>query len=157
MGALRFPGFGERLEQAMRAAGYVNDDGKIDVPGFIEQFGFDPRNFYPWLRGKRTPELPTLTRLAAILGVPRSWLLLGDGPEPAGLKPARRRRAPAPIAGGSGAPASAPVDPGPLAMGPEAPRASDKRHSLSRVLRFLQHLHRGWGVGTPATPLAYGH
>lgn len=103
MGALRFPQFGERLGAAMRAAGYVNAAGEPDVPMFISRFGFDPRSFYPWLRGKRTPELDTLTRLAEILGVSRAWLLLGDGPGPEGYRSARRRRSPAPIAGGSGA------------------------------------------------------
>ena len=82
MGALRFPRFGERLTLALIAAGYVKPSGKLDVPAFIEKYGYDPRGFYPWVRGIRTPELDTLTRLAEQLNVTRAWLLLGDGEGP---------------------------------------------------------------------------
>ena len=103
MGALRFPGFGERLRVALIAAGYVRPSGKPDVPAFIAQHGYDPRGFYPWLRGVRTPELDTLTRLAEALNVSRAWLLLGDGagpqpPRPRGRKPVSVE--PHPIGGG---------------------------------------------------------
>ena len=104
MGALRFPGFGERLSAALVAAGYVRASGKLDVPAFLDKYGFDSRSFYPWVRGLRVPELDSLTRLADILGVTRAWLLLGDGeaprlpsrgaPKKHGTLPAGKRRPP---------------------------------------------------------------
>lgn len=96
MGSLRFPGFSDRLKQAMVAAGYATKKGKPDVPAFLRVCPFDPRMFYPWLRG-RVPELDTLTRIAEELHVSRAWLLLGDGEGPAPAKPRRVRT----ISGGS--------------------------------------------------------
>jgi hypothetical protein len=111
MGALRFPGFSDRLGMAMMAAGYVTAAGRPDVPAFLRVCPFDPRVFYAWLRG-RVPELDTLTRLAAALGVSRAWLLLGDGAGPALVPrrtPRERRRGAAIIAGGSANTATPPV------------------------------------------------
>lgn len=155
-----FQGVGPRIRERLLALNYVRPDGQPDVRNFCLDHRYERTLFYDWLMDRRTPTKER-DKLCRDLGVDAAWLLLGVHvmpPTPEVPPPPRRGRGrPQPIAGGSGATASAPADPGPLAMGPEAPRASDKRHSLSRFLRFLQHFHRGWGVGTPATPLAYGH
>lgn len=148
--------FAERLGASLRACGYWNAQRQgLEIGRFCVENGYLPSYVYRWLRGE-VPRAEALLLLARHLKADPAWLV-GLDPTPAGDQPARGRRRPLPIAGGSGAIASAPADPGPLAVGPDAPRASDKSHSLSRFLRFLQHWHRGWGVGTPATPLAYGH
>lgn len=109
MGALRFPGFGARLSLALATAGYVKPSGKLDVPAFIEKYGYDSRGFYPWVRGIRTPELDTLTRLAEQLHVTRAWLLLGDGEGPS-----LPRRKPSPMGSGATGTPRRPPKPGSL-------------------------------------------
>lgn len=132
MGALRFPGFSERLKQAMIAAGYVTERGTPDVPAFLRVCPYDPRMFYPWLAG-RVPELETLTRLAETLRVSRAWLLLGDGdgPTPAPRRNTKRRsRMASAIAGGS--------------ANDDAPPVANAAHILPLIRRALRRVVNGW-------------
>lgn len=137
MGALRFPGLGERLREAMLAAGYERPDGEVDVGAFIARYpSFTRQHIYPWLNSGRTPELRVLTRLAEILNVSRAWLLLGDGEGPARRAPRQARMAKA-IAGGSANADTPPVD--------DAARATGGNAAYRTIARRVIQ----WVVGQP--------
>lgn len=89
---MRYPhydGIGERLEQALIAAGYVRKDGRPDKGRFVRTVKFDGRYFYAYLKG-RTPTGEWLEKLCADLKITRSWLLHGEGVGPAVRRAARR-------------------------------------------------------------------
>lgn len=91
---MRFPNYpatGQRLRELMIARGFVKDDGEPDAARFIREKQYDPRNFYPWLKG-RTPAGLNLERLIADLATTRSWLLFGEGARDADRRPLPHRR-----------------------------------------------------------------
>lgn len=144
MGALKYPGVGARLREAMLAAGYERPDGEVDVAAFIRRYpSFTRQHIYPWLNSGRVPELPVMTRLCEILKVSRCWLLLGDGD--GGPKPAQRgrpaERMAATIAGGSANENTPRVDEAALASGRDAAYRTTLRRILQWVVGPLERRH----------------
>lgn len=91
--AIKFPGLAERIRERFRALDYWNTrTDREDVRRFcMEHRGYLSQSLYEWLKGA-TPEYESLVRLARDLEVPLAWLLLGEGPAPAGVAAASRRQ-----------------------------------------------------------------
>ncbi len=64
-------GWGHRLKEAMRAAGY-------NVARLADALGTSENNVYRWASGQ-LPELPEIQRVASQLKVSPGWLLFGEG------------------------------------------------------------------------------
>lgn len=71
-----YPGTGKRIADRLEALGYVTLDGRLDIARFIREKHYDPRSFYPWIKG-RTPSGENLRRLAQDLEVSPGYLLFG--------------------------------------------------------------------------------
>lgn len=74
---MKFPGLSHRITQRLLALGYRRQDGRPDVARFCRVKGWDPRGFYPYLKG-RMPNEVQLPRLARDLETSVPWLLHGD-------------------------------------------------------------------------------
>jgi PAS domain S-box-containing protein len=72
----KLPGIGKRIGRRLIELGY-SKAGRPDVARFCAERGYRPQYVYAWLAG-RTPSYENLVRLAGDLGVPRSWLAVGD-------------------------------------------------------------------------------
>ena len=66
---------GRRLAEARRAAG-------LDAADLATQLGIEPSVVEDWETGRTTPSGHRLARLAGLLGVSLSWLVVGHGTEP---------------------------------------------------------------------------
>lgn len=131
-----FPGIGKRIKERLLALGY-QEAGEPQIGRFIREHRYDGRYFYPWLKD-RTPSGDNLERLATDLRCSRAWLLLGEGPEPEDNRPARRRRVPAPITGGS---ASVLPDGGTPRVAQDSPRSEQNQDALHLIRRFAARIH----------------
>lgn len=87
----KYQGLGERLTKAMKDAGYVRTDGKVDVIGFAEKFNYNHSYIYRWLDGQ-APSGIYLVRICRDLTIDPEWLL-GER--------TRKNVIPVPIAGGA--------------------------------------------------------
>lgn len=72
----KLPDIGKRMRGRLSELGY-SKAGRPDVAKFCAEKGYRPQYVYAWLAG-RTPSYENLVRLAADLGVSRSWLAVGD-------------------------------------------------------------------------------
>jgi len=70
----------ERMQSALKGR---------EVAAVAASLGVAPTTLYRWMEGKFEPSLAKLTELAAVLGVPASWLLTGDKYRPIDFEPAR--------------------------------------------------------------------
>jgi PAS domain S-box-containing protein len=77
----RLPGIGKRIGARLLDLGF-RKGGRADVARFCVEKGYRPQYVYAWLAG-RTPSYENLERLAADLGVSRSWLAVGEEAEAA--------------------------------------------------------------------------
>ena len=74
-----YPGFGDRLREALRDAGYWNAQrSRADISRFCRDNGWLTQYIYEYLRATRMPAYAQLTKLAADLQVPLAWLLVGE-------------------------------------------------------------------------------
>src|SRR4051812_4911112 len=71
--------FPERLRRALEVKGWTQGE-------LAGQTGVGASTVSQWLKGARTPEGDHLERLARALDTQPSWLLDGEGPEPAGAR-----------------------------------------------------------------------
>lgn len=80
----QWPGFAERLQECIRAAGYKN------AAQFADASGIRITYVYKWLGGT-TPDRENLEKLARLLGVAPAWLLFGDEVDKAPPRPRVRQ------------------------------------------------------------------
>lgn len=86
----RFPGFGERLGEKMKEAGYWKHE-RLDVIRFSVEHGYPTSYPYRWLEGQ-LPGHNYITRLARDLNTSPGWLAFGDQESPRSTPPRRHGR-----------------------------------------------------------------
>lgn len=81
----RYAGFGARLVEAYKKAGYNRH-------AFATALGVAYTTVIAWERESSTPEVRSVERISDLLGVPASWLLYGDADasDSAGISPTLR-------------------------------------------------------------------
>lgn len=100
-------GFARRFGEALRAQGYVSDDGSPQITRFATEHGFAVYNISRWLIGV-IPRAHEILKLAEALKVRAGWLVFGEADQETGGDGGQlaRRKSPrprGPIRGGSDA------------------------------------------------------
>jgi transcriptional regulator with XRE-family HTH domain len=81
------PVWAQRLELALRQAGFVDQKGKIDKKRIGERYFVGPKAVEHWLNGAREPRYAVLVDLRRLTGLSLDWLFGAEDAAPFNKEP----------------------------------------------------------------------